>query len=267
MKRVPTAVSLPAFAAKPLGAVRRIPHLGAAVALTFFSLLATGVYLDGKPYFSWDLAVSRAVQSAPWPVGFGTLMRGVSLPGDDVPAASGLVIVTSLALLVFRARREAVVLGLVAAAGYTLKAFVKYGIGRPRPTSDLINLLSQPSDCSFPSGHTVHYVVFLGFLWFLTLILVRPRLLRWPLLGLLGALVLLVGLSRVYLGAHWASDVLGGYLLGGALLTIAIGGYRRWSRRAAAVNELTPCEEPAPFDLVAAPDLGLQQAIEPQPVR
>ena len=224
-------------AAKRRVAGHRLPQLGAGAALALFSLLATGVCLEGKPYFAWDLEVSRAVQAVPWPTGFETLMHGISLAGDDVSSAAGLVIVVCLALLAFRARREAVVLGLVAAAGHLFKASLKYGIGRPRPTPELVNVLSHPGDYSFPSGHTVHYVVFLGFLWFLTFALVRPRLLRWPLLGLLGSLVLLVGLSRVYLGAHWASDVLGGYLLGGALLTLAICGYRGWSRRAAVVAE------------------------------
>jgi undecaprenyl-diphosphatase len=220
-------------AAKRFRAARRLPHVGAAAALAVFCLLATAVYAGGIPYFSWDLAVSRAVQAAPWPTGFETLMRGVSLPGDDV-LASGLVVVGVCVGLVFcRGRREAVVLGLLAGTGFALKAIFKLGIGRPRPTPELVHVISHPGDFSFPSGHTVHYVVFLGFLWFLTFALVRPRVFRWPLLTLLGALVLLVGLSRVYLGAHWASDVLGGYLLGGSLLTTAICGYRGWSRRAA----------------------------------
>jgi undecaprenyl-diphosphatase len=229
-------------------------------------LLTAAVYFEGMPHFTWDVTVSRAVQSAPWPAGFETLMRGVSLLGDDVPWAAAMVVGMCLVLLTCRARREAVVLGLVTAAGYAIKAGCKYGIGRPRPTQELVHILSQPGDYSFPSGHTVHYVVFLGFLWFLTLVLVRPRLLSWPLLGVIGALVLLVGLSRIYLGAHWASDVIGGYLLGGALLATAIRGYRWWSRRPAVITPV-PIEELATYEPVPAPAAVIQQAIQVQPTR
>jgi membrane-associated phospholipid phosphatase len=225
----------------------RLPHFGVAAALVLFALLATAVYWDGRPYFSWDLSVSRAVQSAPWPAGFETLMRSVSLPGDDVFGAGVLVLAACGGLLLCRARRAAVVLAAVVAAGFAIKASIKLGIGRPRPTAEVVNVISHPSDYSFPSGHTVYYVVFLGFLWFLTFALVRPRLLRWLLLTVLGALVLLVGLSRVYLGAHWASDVVGGYLLGGALLTTAVSGYRRWSRRVMAAVEGPSLTFPAPI--------------------
>jgi undecaprenyl-diphosphatase len=218
------------------------------------------------PQFTWDVTASHAVQSAPWPPGFETLMRGVSLLGDDVPWAAGIVVGMCLVLLVCRARREGVVLGLVTAAGYAVKAGCKLGIGRPRPTPDLVHVFSQPGDFSFPSGHTVHYVVFLGFLCFLTWVLVRPRLLRWPLLGVTGALVLLVGLSRVYLGAHWASDVLGGYLLGGALLATAICGYRWWSRRPTVITTM-PIEELATYEPAPVPVVVIQQAIQAQPAR
>ncbi len=221
-------------------ALRRLPHMGVAAALTLFIFLASAVYLGGLPYFSWDLAGSRAVQSVPWPVGFETFMRGVSWAGDDVFSTAGTVIVVCAVLLVMRVRRGAVVLGVAVASSFALNATIKLVIGRSRPTPDLVNVLRHPADNSFPSGHTVHYVVFLGFLWFLTFVLVRRRLVRWPLLGLLGSLVLLVGLSRVYLGAHWPSDVLGGYLFGGAVLTTAITGYRRWSRPAIVVEEPTP---------------------------
>jgi undecaprenyl-diphosphatase len=82
---------------------------------------------------------------------------------------------------------------------------------------------------SFPSGHTVHYVVFFGFLWFLAFTPLRLPGLRWAMLGLLAGMMLLVGPARIYRGAHWASDVLGGYLLGAALLLGNISLYRWWS--------------------------------------
>jgi undecaprenyl-diphosphatase len=216
-----------------------------------FCLLTVAVYLDGKPYFAWDLTVSRAVQHPPWPSGFEALMRGVSLPGDDVFGAAGLVIAVCAGLVVCRARRASAVLALAVGGSFTLMAVIKLGIGRPRPTPELVNVLNHPADHSFPSGHTVNYVVFLGFLCFLTYLLVRPRLLRWSLLTALGGLVLLVGLSRVFLGAHWATDVVGGYLLGGAMLLTAISGYRRWSRPAAALTEAA-----LPFEAQPDPAVG-----------
>jgi undecaprenyl-diphosphatase len=88
---------------------------------------------------------------------------------------------------------------------------VKALVGRPRP----FNLAETDS---FPSGHTVHAVLFLGVLW----LLLAPRLhRRWQRTALGGSFVslgLLVGISRIYLGRHWPSDVLGAYLVGGLAL-------------------------------------------------
>jgi membrane-associated phospholipid phosphatase len=228
-----------------------LPRLGIVIALGLFALLSGAVCFEGTPYFALDVSVSSAVQSAPWLMGFEPLMRGVSLLGDDVPFAAGLTVAACALLFVCKARREAVMLGLVTAAGYVVKAGCKYGIARPRPTPELVAVLTHPGDYSFPSGHTVHYVVFLGFLSFLTLVLVRQRLLRWPLLGASGLLIVLVGPSRVYLGAHWASDVLGGYLLGGVLLASAIYGYLWWTRRGGVGTART--QEWATFQSVAPP--------------
>ena len=72
---------------------------------------------------------------------------------------------------------------------------------------------------SFPSGHALISLVFYGLLAYLVGHFFKSRLARLA-LGLgAAAIIFLVGLSRVYLGAHWFSDVLGGWFLGGLILT------------------------------------------------
>ncbi len=82
-----------------------------------------------------------------------------------VPAE--LVLVVCAILLVLRVCRGAVVLGIAVAGSFAPNATIKLR-RRPLPAHFPIwsTSLNHPGDNSFPSGHTVHYVVFLGFLWF-----------------------------------------------------------------------------------------------------
>jgi undecaprenyl-diphosphatase len=208
-----------------------------ASALGLFVVLAVAVDLDGQPYFRSDVAVSQAVQSLTWP-GLEPAMHAVSLAGDSVLWSSVLVATACLVVLHRRAWRAAAVLLAIVLVGQVLKIGVKDFIERPRPAPGVVEVRIDPEEkYSFPSGHTVHYTVFFGFLWFLSFGLVKLRLLRRALLGVLGALVLAVGLARVYLGAHWMSDVIGGYLLGGAILAAGIGLYRAWTFQGQAPAE------------------------------
>ena len=93
--------------------------------------------------------------------------------------------------------------------GYGLKMLVD----RPRP--DFALLTSPPGSPAFPSGHAVHALVLFGLLIYLAGELITPRWARLTVQGGLVLAILGVGASRVYLGVHWPSDVLGGYLLGG----------------------------------------------------
>ena len=94
-------------------------------------------------------------------------------------------------------------------AGFLLKVLV----GRARPEFLLAG--SEPSTMSFPSGHSLFAMVFGGLLIILVGELVASTSVRRALQFGLALLILAVGASRVYLGVHWPSDVLGGYLFGG----------------------------------------------------
>ena len=73
------------------------------------------------------------------------------------------------------------------------------------------------------------YLGFFGFLGFLSFSLLKPSLKRWLFMLLIGSLIALIGISRIYLGEHWASDVLGSYLLGALSLVVIIQVYR-WGK-------------------------------------
>jgi undecaprenyl-diphosphatase len=126
-------------------------------------------------------------------------------------------------------RWEALVGLLSASLAFVVDTAIKIFIHRPRPAADLVNVFQHLYDYSFPSGHVMLYTSFFGFMLFLVYTLLKRSLLRRFLLVLFGIPIVLVGPSRVYLGEHWASDVLGAYLLGSLVLWAVIGIYR-WGK-------------------------------------
>jgi membrane-associated phospholipid phosphatase len=178
-------------------------------------------------YFPIDLIITRGVQTlnAAW---FANLMWAVSFLGY-APQSFVLVGLAGLLLFVIGLRWEAVT-ALIAAAGATgLGSLIKLVVHRPRPGAGLVHVVQQLNDPSFPSGHVLLYTAFFGFLIFLAYTLLKPSFGRTLLLVIFGSLVALVGLSRIYLGDHWASDVTGAYLLGSLWLALSITIYR-WGK-------------------------------------
>jgi membrane-associated phospholipid phosphatase len=119
----------------------------------------------------------------------------------------------------FRRRRLESAL-LIAAWGSSMVSFLtKKVVRRPRPDGNVVRVvLAKTRDSSFPSGHVVHYVTFWGFVTYLLAFQSRWRSLRWVATSIIGPIIAFVGPSRVYLGHHWFTDVLGSYLLGSAYL-------------------------------------------------
>jgi membrane-associated phospholipid phosphatase len=107
----------------------------------------------------------------------------------------------------------------------------------------LVNVYASLTSYSFPSGHVMFYLGFFGFVGFLAFSLWKPSIKRTLLLVLIGTLVALIGVSRVYLGEHWPSDVLGSYLLGSLTLVASIQLYR-WGKPRFSARQPVPTAEP-----------------------
>lgn len=104
---------------------------------------------------------------------------------------------------------------LVTAINLIIKEIVK----RPRPS---VNRLVNVSGYSFPSGHSMASIAFYGYLIYLIHQKISNKYLKWLLIIILSILILLIGISRIYLGAHYVSDVISGFLAGAIYLILFI---------------------------------------------
>ena len=207
--------------------------MGAFGVLTF--------YVKTMPFFAIDLMITRTVQLINFP-SFALLMSLVSWPGFGPQS----IIITGLIILLiygFGLHWEAVMSLIAAIFSTAINVLVKDLVQRPRPTPNLVNVFATLKSYSFPSGHVMFYLGFLGFIWFLAFSLLKPSLKRTLLLVFFGILVVLIGVSRIYLGEHWASDVLGSYLLG-SLTLVAIIQFYLWGKTRFFVHQPVAPAEP-----------------------
>jgi membrane-associated phospholipid phosphatase len=192
---------------------------------------ALSFYVHTIPLDPLDVAISHAVQSfdPPW---LDLFMRTVSEPGYP-PQVYVLVVWIFLVLWLGRLKWEAVTHAFGTIGIGTVGLAIKVPVDRPRPSPNLFHVWNPGLDggkMSFPAGHVESYVVIFGFLIFLLVMLGKPSALRMLEIISFGALIALIGISRVYSGEHWASDSVGGYLLGSDWLIVTIYFYN-WGKR------------------------------------
>ncbi len=213
--------------------------IAAGSALAFLTFLA-----KQTPFFPIDLSITRGIQMIGNPA-FGQLMSWISWPG--FPPESFIIPVLGVALLwLFGFHWEAVAALVAAIASSALDLIIKDAIRRPRPAANLVHVFRILNSYSFPSGHVVFYTAFFGFIVFLAFALLKPSLQRTLLIVFFGLLILLVGMSRIYLGQHWASDVAGAYLLGILTLVANIAFYRWGKKRFFVSQPVSTHESPKP---------------------
>ena len=206
-------------------AARRVRISLAALLLVVLAAFAYSASV--VDHFPGEVATSTWVQS--WQTSWlDAAMRAVSSAGEEVIAAA--IVLLAAAALAFRGRRgDALLVVSAPVVGYGLRTILKLAIGRPRPTADVVQVIEHADGFSFPSGHVMHYVVFLGALAFVLWAATRPGPQRWLVLGAVAVGLAMMGLSRIYLGVHWLGDVVGGYAFGAVVLGASVWTWRRFT--------------------------------------
>lgn len=130
-----------------------------------------------------------------------------------------LIGITVLSLLVLKNKKIGIAISLNLASIALLNQILKRIIQRPRPEG--FRLIEQ-SGYSFPSGHSMASMAFYGLIIYFVYKYVKNKMARNIICTILGLLIILIGISRIYLGVHYASDVLAGFMISIAYLVVYI---------------------------------------------
>ena len=235
------------------------PRTGVVAALAAAALL-TAVFVAlavasarGSALTAWDQQIADAFVA--WRSSVRShVFWALTLLGN-APVLAVLSSSVVLLLVVWGRRGWAVLVAVGMLIGWGLSETAKAVIDRPRPPVDEA-LIAMPSSGSMPSGHTLTTLVFLGLLVYLAIGAwgaasgrrgtVPASVTAAVAVAVAGAIALagVIGVSRVYLGVHWMSDVIGGWLLGGAWLAAYLGGIWVWMRRKVRDVRLFECRPP-----------------------
>lgn len=183
--------------------------LAAAIGFVLMFAIVTALvrwhYVDGADH------LARGIVRQPGPSLLQSSMQAASFWGGQ----PGQIVVTAAACAFLwpRRRRWAVSLPLVMAGTGLLQFVAKYEMNRPRPNLD---------PWGFPSAHVLSLVVLLGCIAYIIGTSKLRRQWRWLLIGSCALIVCTVAYSRMYLDAHWLSDVIGGFSIGMAYLLAVI---------------------------------------------
>lgn len=184
----------------------------------YHSVLQTDIFLSKDLQAEGDTPERRTI--------IYHVLYAVSLFGKPL-IATIMVGIFALVFWFYRYFRETIYI-LLTPISAVINSIAKIVIGRPRPSADFVRVLAAETDKSFPSGHVVFYTVFFGMLFTVLFFTPNiPRLVRYTIQFISISLIISISFSRVYLGAHWATDTIGGYLLGFIVLGTLLYFYLR----------------------------------------
>jgi undecaprenyl-diphosphatase len=185
--------------------------------MAFYVWLLSGVVMlsyiaQRTQLFPGDMAIMAKLQKRrnPWLRRFFFGISEIGFPQWAVPQTVGIAAI----FWVLRFRLEAIFILFSGGSSTLLNALVKRVIKRPRPPKDMVTVVRVINEPSFPSGHVMFFINFYGLLIYLLSTNWRSGKRRNALIAVCTSLIASIGPSRVYLGAHWPSDVIAGYLYG-----------------------------------------------------
>ncbi|WP_157255338.1 phosphatase PAP2 family protein [Pedobacter sp. Leaf216] len=176
-------------------------------AFTFLS-----IFIANHPILAFDIKISLFIQQfhADW---LDKVMLAISFFGE-LPYSLLSVLIVAGIFYWKKYKREGTFISTVLLSGLIILG-IKNIINRPRPTAFYVRLVEVNRFQSYPSGHVLSYTLFFGFL----IIIMNtakniPKVTKNVVTYLSAFLVFTIAPSRIYLGAHWFTDTVGGFLLG-----------------------------------------------------
>ncbi|WP_434743407.1 phosphatase PAP2 family protein [Micromonospora sp. SH-82] len=241
---------------RPLGHFTERSLLGLLVILgagVGFGLLLVLVRVEWQPLYDVDHGLAARLNELVAPIGpLVTVLTAITDLGGR-PVIIWLVSVAVVGLLIRRQGRLAVYVIVTGLGALILDPSLKTLVDRFRPEVEVP--IGTFAGQSFPSGHALGSMVAYGAILLVFLPAMAPRW-RKPAIALTGLVVFLIGFTRVALGVHFLSDVLGAWLLGAAWLGVTAYAFRLWRlERGRPVAHLTEGLEPeAAGDVALAPE-------------
>lgn len=198
--------------------MKKQPILFIIFLLLISSFVLLSIFVVQYPIPTFDQKVSQFVQNYHSDT-LDKIMLGISFFGE-LPWSLLMVLVIAAIFFLFKFKREAYYITSILSSGLIILG-IKNIIDRPRPTEFYVRLVEINRFQSFPSGHVLSYVLFFGFMIVLMQSLKTIPIVTRRIVTVISAFYLLtVAFSRIYLGAHWFTDTIGGILLGLACLCV-----------------------------------------------
>lgn len=137
----------------------------------------------------------------------------------NIGSAYSLIIISIILLIIIKRKQIPKIISINLLLVFLISHITKIIIRRPRPIG--INLINA-TGYSFPSGHSMVSMAYFGFIAYLIYKYINNKILKVILISLIFIIVILIGFSRIYLGVHYFSDVIGGFLLSTTYLMVFI---------------------------------------------